>query len=80
MRNRSSDDDHQQTWQDQEPWGWNNGAETPAKAISSRIRDRIRRLIRHQERLLELRREQQRLRVELAEIRCLTNTKQALRR
>jgi cell fate (sporulation/competence/biofilm development) regulator YlbF (YheA/YmcA/DUF963 family) len=59
------------TWQEHEPNGgsYRNSAEAHKPGITHRILDRITRLIWHQQRLLELRREQQQLRQELAEIR-----------
>ena len=66
------------TWQEFEPNGGNNRncAEVHESGIAHRIHVRFERLIRHQQRLLELRQEQQQLQQELAEIRRRTTTPQ----
>ncbi len=64
------------TWQEHAPGRgrYRNGAEAHEPGITHRILDRIKTLIRHQQRLMELRQEQQQLSRELAEIRRLTTT------
>jgi cell fate (sporulation/competence/biofilm development) regulator YlbF (YheA/YmcA/DUF963 family) len=66
------------TWQEHAPGGesYRNSTEAHEPGITHRILYRIKRLIRHQHRLLELRREQQQLRQELVEIRRLITTPQ----